>query len=137
VNLSHQASTSACIYEIQTVRQPDGCREQLSEALERIDVLGSTSAQARTESNVLKIDTRNQLAEADQRLRQEESSHSAAIEQSVLLNTLLEEVHCLPVAQGHSGSPLVVTISDLAVAILLRTRGVVGESKRPSRSGKG
>lgn len=71
-------------------------REQLTEALQRIDVLGSSAARARAESHVWKDEIRNQLADAHQRMRREQTSHRAAADEAALLGTLLEEASMPP-----------------------------------------
>lgn len=77
------------------------CREQLTEALQRIDVLGSSAARARAESHVWKDEIRNQLADAHQQLRREQTSHRAKASEATLLGTLLEEASMPPNAKPY------------------------------------
>lgn len=95
----HQTLSSPCFPNLKKINGghitylncPVGCREQLTEALQRIDVLGSTAARARAESHVWKDQIRSQLADSGQQLRREQAAHRAALKQAALLNTLLEE----------------------------------------------
>lgn len=68
------------------------CREQLQEAMERIEVLTSAAAKARVEGNIWKGQARDGLAEVSGRLREEQDARQAACQQATLLNSLVEEV---------------------------------------------
>ena len=68
------------------------CREQLAEAMQRIEVLAAAAAKARAEGNVWREEARSELAAATQQLQQEEAAHQDACEHTTLLNTLVEEV---------------------------------------------